>query len=323
MTIVANTYTRYGASALREQLSDVIYNISPEDTPFVSSCSRESAKQTLFEWQTDSLATVSTGNAQLEGDDITSFDAVTATARVGNYTQISRKLLILSGTLEAVDKAGRKSEMAYQMAKRGAELRRDMEAICLENIGGVAGGTTTARKTATMGAWIKTNDDVGSSGESPVYTSGVPGAARTDGTDRDYDETILKTVAQSVWTSGGTLKTLMVGPYNKGVVSGFTGVVTRNFDMSNVSPKPTAAIASIDVYVTDFGTLKVIPNRFQQEGDAWYLDFEYLALAHLRAFRTIKLAKTGDAEKRMLLVEWGLKVKQEAALGLAADLSTS
>lgn len=323
MSIVTNTYTRYEAKGLREQLSDTIYDISPEDTPLVSSAGKHSIKQTLFEWQTDSLAAVDTSNAQLDADDITSFPAVSPTVRVGNYTQISRKLIVISGTLEAVDKAGRKQEMAYQLAKRGAELKRDMEAICFENIGGDAGSTSVARKTATLGAWVKTNVDKHSGGTNPSYTSGVPGSARGDGTQRNFDETIHKNVAQLVWTSGGTLKSCFLGPVNKQRASTFAGVVTRNFDMSNTSAKPTAAIAAVDVYVTDFGVVKFMPSRFQRERDAWYLDFEYISIGHLRPFETIKLAKTGDAEKRMLLVEWGFQVKQEAALGLAADLTTT
>lgn len=323
MAIVANTFTRYDANGLREELSDVIFNISPEKTPFVSGARRGRVDQTLFEWQTDSLASVDTGNAQLEGDDISSFPAVDATVRVGNYTQISRKLLAISGTEEVLDKAGRDSELAYQLAKRGAEIRRDMEGIALENIGGDAGGTATARQTATLGAWLKTNVDFEGTGGNPTYTSGVPGAARTDGAKRAFTETILKNVMESCFTEGAEPSTLMVGPFNKQAVSDFSGVVTRNFDMSNVDPSPTAVIAAVDVYVSDFGTLKVIPNRFQRERDAWFIDFEFVEIDFLREFNTVELAKTGDAEKRMLLAEWGLRVDQEAALGLAADLNTA
>lgn len=323
MSIVTNTFTRYGAKGLRERLSNVIYNISPEDTPAVSMARKGSTDQTLYEWQTDELADTDTGNAHLEGDDITSFPAISPTVRVGNQTQISRKLVIISGTLDAVNKAGRKTELAYQVSKRGRELKRDMEAIVCSNQGGDSGGTGTARQTATLGAWLKTNVDFGSGGGNPTYTSGVPDAARTDGQQRAFTETILKAVVQSGYTEGAKFSTLMVGPFNKSVVSGFSGVVTRNFDMSNVSPRPTAVIAAVDVYVHDFGTLIVRPNRFQRERDAWFLDPEFLGIRHLRGFRTIPLAKTGDAEKRMLLVEWGLEVKNEAALGLAADLNAS
>lgn len=259
----------------------------------------------------------------MEGDDISSFPAVSPTTRVGNYTQISRKLLILSGTLEEVDKAGRQSELAYQLAKRGRELKRDMEAISLENLAGDAGGTATARQTATLNSWLQTNTDREAGGADSGHTSGVPGSAATDGSQRAFTETILQDVVESVWTNGGDAGILMVGPHNKNVVSGFSGEVTRNFDMSNVDPAPTAVIAAVDVYVHDFGVLKVVPNRFQRDRDAWFLDFEFISLGILRGMRQEELAKTGDAEKRMLLTEWGLKVRQEAALGLAADLSTS
>ena len=322
MTIVANTYLRYDAKGLRESLSDVIYDITPEETPFLSSAGRASADQTLEEWQTDVLA-AATDNAQLEGDDISSFSAITATVRVGNYSQISRKVFLISDTEEVVDKAGRKSEMAYQIPRRGLELKRDIERAIFLNTIGVAGDSTTARVSAGLGSHVKTNDDFATDGGSPTWTSGVPNDARTDGTNRAFTETINKAVIQLMWTNGANLRSLFVGPVNKQRVSGFSGIVQRNFDMSNVDPSPTAVIAAIDVYVSDFGNLKVIPSRHQREEDAWYLDFEFLSVAMLRNFRTVKLAKTGDAEKRMLIVEWILQVKNEAALGLAADLTTT
>lgn len=322
MALESGTYTKYDAKGLRENLTDAIFNISPEETPFSSSISRGSCSQTLFEWQTDSLAAVDTANAQLEGDDA-SFTTPAATVRVGNYTQISRKTLVVSGTLEAVDKAGRASELAYQKAKRGKELKRDIEAILLENQAGNAGGTGTARTLASLGAWIKTNDSLGTSGGSPTYTSGVPGAVRTDGTQRAFTETILKTVLQSVWEAGGTPKVAMLGAFNKTVASGFSGVATRNFDMSNVKPGPTAIIAAADVYVSDWGVVRIIPNRFQRARDGWVLDFEMLSLKFLRPISTEKLAKTGDAEKHQMIGEYTLQVKQEAGLGLAADLTVS
>ena len=322
MSLISGTYTRYDAKGLREDLEDAIYDISPEETPFISSLSRKKAMQTLVEWQTDSLASAITTNAVLEGDDAT-FTTPSASVRVGNYTQILNKTCIVSGTLEEVDKAGRKSEMALQIAKRGAELKRDLEATVTNSIGGDAGGTGTARKMATLGAWIKTNDSLGTSGGSPAYTSGVPAAARTDGTQRTYTETIAKEVFSACYTAGANPKVMMVGPWNKAVVSGFSGVATRNYDLSNVSPKPTAAIGAIDVYVSNFSTVRIIPNRFQRDRDAWFLDFDMLALRPLRPMQTIPLAKTGDAEKRLLQTEVTLQVKNEAGLGLAADLSTS
>lgn len=322
MALVSGTGTTFDFSGLREDLSDIIYDISPTETPFISSISRDDVDATLFEWQTDSLAAADTSNAQLEGDEA-SFSTPAATTRVGNHVQISRKTLILSGTQEVVDKAGRQSELAYQLAKRGREIKRDMEAIALENIAGSAGSAGAARQTATLNAWLQTNTDREGTGADSGHTSGVPTSAATDGAQRAFTEAILQSVAEDVWSAGGDPSVLMVGPHNKGVVSGFTGVVTRNFDISNADPRPTAVIAAVDVYVHDFGVLRVVPNRFQRDRDAWFLDFEFLALGILRGMRTEELAKTGDAEKRMLLTEWGLKVKNEAALGLAADLSTS
>lgn len=319
MTIITNQFQTFDAKGIREDLSNVISNISPEDTPVYSMAGKVKVSNTLFEWQTDSLAAAA-ANAQLEGDDITTFPSTTATSRVGNYTQISRKLMILSGTLEAVDKAGRRSELSYQMAKRGAEIKRDIEATILSNVAGSAGSASAARTTATLGAWVKTNVSKDAGGTNPTYTSGVPNLARTDGTVRTFDETILKSVISLLWASGGTPKYLFVGPVNKVRTSAFAGIATQTFNRD--AEKPTAIIAAADVYVSDFGKLSVIADRFQRERDAWFLDPEYIEVANLRPFQTIELAKTGDAEKRMLLVEWGLKVLNEAALGLAADLDT-
>lgn len=326
MALVSGTATRYDMKGLRESLHDRIYNISPEETPFIAGAGRgPTAKQTLEEWQTDSLAAADGTNAQLEGDDA-SFSTPAATVRVGNYTQIMRKTLILSDTLEAVDKAGRKSELAYQLAKRGSEIKRDLETVCLRAQAGVAGSSSVARTLAGLNAWVKTNTNFYTTdGGDPTYTSGVPNAVRTDGgTLRAFTETIGKDVIQQGWTEGASFSTLMVGPVNKQAVSTtWAGIATRNYDLSAHGAAPMAAIASIDVYVSDFGVLRVVPNRFQRERDAWFLDFEYVELRFLRALRQVKLAKSGDAEKRMMVQEVTLKVSQEAAIGGAFDLTTA
>ncbi len=321
MAILTNTVQTYDRKGLRESLSNMIYNISPTEVPFMSNAGRGSAKATLEEWQTDALAAVDTANRAIEGDDITTFPSASATTRVGNYLQISRKLVIVSDTVEEVDKAGRKSEEALQLAKRAKELKRDMEAICLDNQAGSAGSSSTGRQIATLGAWVKTNVDKDAGGTNPTYTTGVPNAARTDGTVRTFTETILKAVMQSCFNNGANPDTLMVGPFNKGIVSAFTGIATKTIQQTAV--KASAIIGAADFYVSDFGTLAVVANRFQRERDAWFLDFSYVSVAFLRKFRTTKLAKTGDAEKRMIVAEWTLKVHNEAALGLAADLETS
>lgn len=324
MGLVSGTSTRYDAKGLREELADTIYRISPEETPLSSSIERGSANQTLVEWQTDSLAAAVTTNAQLEGDDA-SFTTPTATVRVGNYCQISRKTGIISDTLEVVNKAGRKSELAFEKMKRGKELKLDIEATLFAAQAGDAGGTGTARKAAVLNAWVKSNVDKHSGGGNPTYTSGVPAAVRTDGTQRALTETILKAAVQSMWTSGGAVDgaTFYVGPWVKAVVSGFSGVVTRNYDISNAKPKPTAVIAAVDVYVTDYGTLRVMPSRHIRGRDGWIIDHDLLALKFLRPIKEKDLAETGDASRFMLVTEWTLQVKQEAGLALCADLSTS
>jgi len=326
MSQTANTFDTYNAKGIRESLSNVIYNISPEETPFMSNIGRENVKNTYFEWQTDSLAAASTTNAQVEGDDVSSYDSTAATTRIGNYTQVSHKTVLISGTLESVDKAGRRSELAYQLAKRSAELKRDMESIMLCNQkadGGSSGVSTALRKTGSLLAFIKSNTDKGTGGADPVYTTS-PNATRTDATDanlRTFTESILKSVIQKVWASGGNPKLLMVGPVNKQRVSGFAGIAGIRREVTG--NRQATIIGAADVYVSDFGAVSVVPNRFQRERDAFVLDPEYASVAFLRPFNTIDLAKTGDAEKRMIVVEYGLKVNNEAAHGIAADLTTT
>lgn len=321
MTLVTYAKNTYESKGLREDLSNVISNISPADTPLFSGAGRASAKGVLFEWQTDTLRTAISTNAALEGDAITAADSRAASARVGNYTQISRIVISVSGTVEAVDKAGRKSEMAMQLAKAGKELKRDIEKTIFENIAGDAGGATTARKTATLGAWLKSNVADAAGSNDPTYTSGVPSATRTDGTTRAFTEPMLKTCISSIFTSGGELDTLYVDATNKGIASTFTGIATRTFDMSQ--PKPAAIIGSASVYVGEFGTLKIVPNRFMRARDAYLIDHDYIDVAFLRPFEVYQLGVDGDATRKVLQCEWGLKVKNEAAHGLCADLNGS
>jgi hypothetical protein len=234
--------------------------------------------------------------------------------------------VVVTATEEVVNKAGRKSELAYQMAKKSAELKRDMEsaAIGANQAGAAAGSDTVARTTAGMLAWLKTNvvfaTGGGGSPANPVYTN-LPANLRVDATTGlvAFTESILKSVLQEVWATGGNPKTIMVDGTQKQTVSTFSGIATKTY--MQTEKVVSAIIGAADVYVGDFGTLAVVPNRFQRHRDAWFLDFEYLQLAYLRKFQQIPLAKTGDAEKRMLLAEWALKVLHEGAQGLAADLT--
>lgn len=318
MSAVANTFQTFQSIGIREDLSDIIYNVSPTETPFMNNAGRGKASQSFFEWQTDALAAAVSTNQQIEGDDVTSFGAVTPTVRLGNYQEIARKTLIVADSEEVVDKAGRKSEIAYQLAKLGKELKRDMETSLLANKGAVAGNSSTARQTGSLLAFLKTNIDKAGDGTAPVYTN-IPTDKWTDGTARSFTEPILKNVIQQCWTNGAEPKTVMVGALGKQAVSGFTGVVEQ------IAQQPRTGQASIigaaNVYVSDFGNLTVIPNRFQRTSTAFVLDWDFVSIDYLRPFKQVPLAKTGDAEKRMLIVEYGLRVKNEKAEGVAVDLT--
>ena len=317
MAIVANTFTSHSAIGIRESLADVIANISPEEVPLQSNIGSENVSNTYFEWQTDSLAATST-TARIDGDDVSSFDSTSATTRVGNYTHILRRTLIVADNLGAQDLAGRNDELSYQLAKRGKELRRDIEAVLTDNNAQVAGSSSVARETGGLGAWIGTNQvDNHATGQADADGT----SARSDGTQQAFTETMLKDAMQQAFTSGGQPSILMVGPHNKTVVSGFAGIAAQRYQAP--SDSPTTIIGAADVYLSDFGTLNVVANRFQRERDAFLLDPEYASVCYLRPIQNVALAKTGDAEKSMVLAEFGLKVTNEAAHAGVFDLRTS
>ena len=314
------TYQTYTAIGQREDLTDVIYNISPTETPFMSSVGKTKATGVLHEWQTDSLASVNGSNAAVEG--ATASDAtLSPTTRVGNRTQISQKTVKIAGTLESVNKAGRKSEKAYQLAKASAEIKRDMEYILLSNQLNAAGNATTARTLGGLQAWLNTNYVGGTNG-----TAGSGGTtARVSGTDATFTEAMLKSAVKKAYTAGGNPTVLMVTPTQKQVVSGFAGIAAQRF-MAPAN-KQSTIIGAADVYLSDFGTISVVPNRFipADSGDsgevAFVLDPEMAAVAYLRPFATNELAKVGDADVTQLLVEYTLEVKNEAAHAIIADLA--
>jgi len=318
MTIIANTFTSFDAKGIREELANVISNIAPEETPFTSNVGSENVSNTFFEWQLDDLSSVDV-TPVIDGDDVASFDATTATVRVGNYTQIRRRSMVIADNLGFQDLAGRNDEVAYQLAKRGKEIKRDLETIYTGNTARSAGSASAGRVTAGLGAWIATNVNKAGDGTNPTAVDGSD--ARNDGTQRDFTEAMLKDVMQQAYTSGGNPSVLMVGPYNKTVVSGFAGIAAQRYQAP--TDGPTTIIGAADVYLSDFGALTVVPNRFSRERDAWCLDTEYASIATLRPIQAVDLAKTGDAEKKMLICETGLKVSNEKAHGLIADLNVS
>jgi hypothetical protein len=312
-------YNRYEAVGAREDLSDVIYNISPTDTPIMSSIGKTKATGVYHEWQTDSLAASTTANALVEGADASAAD-LSPTTRIGNYTQIVGKTIQVSGTLEAVDKAGRKSEKAYQLAKASAEIKRDIETIITANQGQAVGtSNSTARKMGSLLSYIKTNTSKNGTSVTGVDPTTIGVSTRTDGSTRTFTETILKDVISKVFVSGGTPSALFVSPALKQVVSGFAGLAAQRYQV------PTSGQATIlagaDLYQSDFGVLQIVPNRFMRTRDALVLDPEYAALAYLRPFQTNELAKAGDSDKTQILAELTLEVRNEAAHGGAFDLT--
>ena len=316
MAIVTNTFQTYTAIGNREDLSDIIYNISPTDTPFMSSIGKEKAEGTFHEWQTDTLAAAAT-NAQVEGDEI-AFTAVSPTARINNRTQISRKSVIVSGTQDTVNTAGRNNELAYQISKNAKELKRDMELVLCNNQSAAVGGAAAARTSSGLAAWLQTNiNAVGANGQN-ANNADQPGFARANGTQRAFTEAQLKGVCAATWNSGGDPSMIMLGSFNKQKLSGFTGGSTR---MSQSDDKKL--VTAIDIYESDFGSMTVVPNRFSRSRDVFVLQPDMWAVAYLRDFQMIDLAKTGDAEKKAMLAEYTLVAKNEAANGAIFDLTTA
>ena len=312
-------YDRYSAIGAREDLSDVIYDISPTDTPIMSTIGKTKATSVTHEWQTDSLAAATTANALVEGASA-SEGTITPTTRLANLTQIVGKTVMVSGTLLASDLAGRKSEMAYQLAKASAEIKRDIETIITANQGQTAGSSgSSARKLGSLLSYIKTNTSKNGTSVTGVDPTTLGVSTRTDGSTRAFTETILKDVIAKVFASGGTPSALFVSPAQKQVVSAFTGLAAQRYQV------PTSGQATIlagaDLYQSDFGVLQIVPNRFMRTRDALVLDPEYAALAYLRPFQTNDIAKVGDADKKQILAELTLEVRNEAAHGGAFDLS--
>ncbi len=316
MTQATNTFDQYDTTGNREDLSDMIFDISPDETPILSAIKKTKARNVTHEWQTDALASAAI-NAAIEGDDNQSADALTATTRKQNTTQILKKKVVVSGTQEkGMDHAGVRSELAYQEAKKMKEIKLDLELSILDGnnaLGNarVTGNATTAREMGSLNTYLTSNASVGATG---AVATGDGTDLMTAGTDRDLTEALLTTVLASAWSSGGDPTLLAVSATNKGVVSDFPGGSTRYIDTNTKE-----LIHSIDVYVGDFHTLKVVPCR-QLVGDNVYaIDPEYLALAEMRPLSSYDLAKTGDNFKREMVWECTLEVCNEAAHAIIAD----
>jgi hypothetical protein len=302
-----NSYTGKG---IAESFEDIIFDISPEDTPLLSMAKRMSAGQTYHQWQTDALQAAAT-NANVEGDDA-SFSTLAATTVLGNYTQISRKTVQISNTYDVVRKYGRKSEVAYQLMKAGKEMKRDMEYALVRNQASSAGGAATARTSAGIESWI-TNRVIATgstAGTTPGFINGTV-AAPTDGTSVTFIEADLKSALQLAWTDGGEPSTILMSATNKSRFSGFAGIATKFVD---VQVKAQASITgAADVYVSDFGNHTVKLDRFMRDEAVLCIDPGYVGLASLRPLSKEELAKTGDSTKWLLTAEYALVVQNPDA----------
>lgn len=326
MAQVANTFETYDAVGNREELANTIHMLTPEETPFLSLIGRKAVKSIHPEWQTDTLASPSTSNNQPEGNDW-SYDAITATTRIGNYCQISEKSFVISRTQDHTDKAGRDSEVARETAKKGVELKTDMEVTLLSNQAASAGSGDGAsnRKLAGFRAWLATNDSLGSGGASGSFSNGIQGAA-TDGTQRAFTKAIMDEVILSAYNAGGNPRVMMVSPYVKTVFSTFLDAADVVALRKNVGDGQAKIVAAADAYLSDFGLFTVVPNRQMARAggsiarNAFFIDPKMVKMGVFDDIQMHKPAKTGDAEKRVLNVEYTLLVSNEAAHGVAADL---
>ena len=315
----SNTFDSYdGSNSIREDLSGVIESVSPEDTPFYSACKKTKATNTFHEWQTDALRAAA-ANAHIEGD-ATTAEARTATTRLGNYSQIFKNAVVVPDTDAGLTKAGKASEMAYQIIKVAKEQKLDIEKALFDNNARVAGNATTARELAGAPAWMTTNVDFvsASSGASP---NGTGSNARTDsGAPTAFTQAKFDGLMQTLWTSGGKPDTCYLSPFQMNVALGFTG---NNNQRSTVQAGDSKVVKSLDVYVTPWGTIEFQPSRLNRSRDVFVMQNDMWNVAMLRPTKNVELAKTGDNTTRQVVSELTLVCKNEAASGIIADNTVS
>ena len=314
----SNTFDSYDAVGIREDLKDVIYNISPEETPFYTKARKTTARNTLVEWQTDSLR-ASAANAHIEGD-ATTAEARSATTRLGNYTQIFKNAVVVPDTDDGLDKAGRAKEIAYQTLKIAKEQKLDIEKALFDNNARVAGNSTTARELAGAPAWLVTNTVYGANeGANPT---GDGTDARTDETTAltAFDQTKFDTVMQSIWEAGGKPDTVYLSAFQMNKALGFTG---NNNQRSQVQAGDERVIKSLAVYVTPWGSVEFMASRENRSRDVFIMQDDMWEVAVLRPTKNVALAKTGDNTTRQVVTELTLCAKNEAANGGIFDNTTS
>ena len=315
-----NTYDSYDSSvSIREDLEDVIYDISPEETPFYSACAKVKATNTYHEWLTDSLRS-SASNAHVEGDDTTA-EARTAETRLGNYTQIFKNAVSIPDTDAGLDRAGKQKAMARQMLKVAKEQKLDIEKALLDNNARAAGNSTTARELAGLPSWIVTNID--EAGDATAAT-GDGTDARTDGTAAAFTQARFDGVMQSIWEQGGKASTVLLSPFQlKAAVDGFTGMNNQRSTIGASVGGTNSVVNAMDVYVTAFGTVEFVPSRELRARDVFVLQNDMFAVGVLRPTKNTELAKTGDSSRRQVVTELTLIARNEKSSGAIYDCTTA
>ena len=319
MATPTNQFDSYDAVGIREDLSDVITNVSPEETPFFSACKKTKATNTYHEWMTDTLRS-SAANAHIEGD-ATTASARVATTRLGNYTQILKGAVNIPDTDEGLSKAGRARELAYQVVKLGKEIKKDIEKALFDNNARDAGASgATARELAGLPSWIVTNID--EAGDATAAT-GDGTDARTDGTAAAFSQTRFDGVMQSIWEEGGYPDKVYLSAYQMNIALGFTGMNNQRSTIGASVGGTNAVINAVDVYVTPWGTVEFVPSRENRGRDVFVLQSDMFEVATLRGMKSTQLAKTGDSTTRQIVTELTLVSKNEKASGAIYDCSTS
>ena len=314
MGVPSNTLQTYQSSNNAENVTEIVMNIDPVETPLLTLAKKTTAEATYTQWPIESLSAVDTANANIEGDDAT-VDASTTPTLVGNYTQLMDKVASVTTTQNAIKKYGVKNEMAKQMAKKSKELKRDMETVMFLNQARVVGAAGTAQKMRSMGSWLTSNDNRGAGG-----ADGSATAAATDGTQRNFTEALFRATVVTAITNADELPSVvMAGPANRANLSSqLSGNSTRFYEL-----KDGTLNASISVYRSDYGPLKLVMNRFQRERDMWFLNPDYFGVRTLEPMQSIDLARTGLTEKKQLWTNWTLEVSNEKAHAVLADLNTA
>lgn len=321
MTQPTNTFDSYDANGIRESLEDIIYDVSPSETPFYSACKKVKATNTFHEWQTDALRAAA-ANAHVEGDD-TVAEARTATSRLGNYTQIFKNAVVIPDTDEGLNKAGRAKEMAYQTLKIAKEQKLDIEKALFDNNARAAGNSTTARELAGAPAWMITNTTRGANEGADPTGDGTDAATDETTAVTAFDQTKFDATMQSIWEQGGSPDVVYLSPFQMNAALGFTGMNNQRTTIGASVGGTNAVVNAVDVYVTPWGTVEFVMSRQCRSRDVFIMQNEYWSVGVLRPTKNVELSKTGDSTRRQVVTELTLCALNEASSGIIADNSTS